>query len=55
MTEHDPDRPWIVVGTGWHVIELKAGENFFDWANRMWPAPRFSVELDPWQPDQPSG
>ncbi len=35
--------------TGRHVIELQAGKNFFDWANEQSPAPRFSVQLDPWQ------
>lgn len=54
VTEHDPDRPWMVVGsTERYEIELETSEDFFKWANRTWPAPRFSVQLDPWQLQQP--
>jgi hypothetical protein len=49
VTEHDPERPWIVHGTEHHTITLENGVNFFTWAQKHWPAPRFSVELDPWQ------
>ena len=29
MTEHDPDRPWIIVGSGRHRVELEAGIDFY--------------------------
>ena len=49
ITEHDPDRPWIVVGSERRTITLPAETQFFAWAHEQWPAPRWSVELDPWQ------
>jgi hypothetical protein len=42
-TEHDLDRPWIVVGTSRGKVMLPEGENFFAWAHENWPAPRRSV------------
>ena len=30
-------------------VALDDGVNFFEWARELWPAPRWSVELDPWQ------
>ena len=30
-------------------VTLNDGLNFFEWAREEWPAPRWSVELDPWQ------
>jgi len=53
VTEHDRARPWLILGREHHTIELPEGELFFDWASREWPAPRFSVQLDPWalEPD----
>jgi hypothetical protein len=49
VTEHDPDRPWIVHGTEHYRIMLDDGVNFFAWVRERWPAPRFSVDLDPWE------
>jgi hypothetical protein len=49
VTEHDPDRPWIVRGQDRRTVTLENGTNFFRWAAENWPAPRWSVELDPWQ------
>jgi hypothetical protein len=49
VTEHDPERPWIVHRSEHFMIELKDGVDFFSWAQEHWPAPRFRVELDPWQ------
>jgi hypothetical protein len=51
-TEHDRERPWITFGTQRHTIELEDGSNFYAWAAERWPAPRWSVELDPWQLSQ---
>lgn len=48
-TEHDPDRPWIVVSTSHGQVTLPDEANFFAWAHEHWPAPRWSVQLDPWQ------
>ncbi len=49
VTEYDPDQPWIVIGTGHGTVTLPDGESFFEWAHGHWPAPRWSVELDPWE------
>jgi hypothetical protein len=49
LTEHDPDRPWIVRGQDRQTITLAEGANFFEWAHEQWPPPQWSVELDPWQ------
>ena len=57
VTDHDPERPWIVVGRESQTVELEDGVNFFEWAHAEWPAPRYSVELAPWElsPHQRSG
>jgi hypothetical protein len=47
VTEHDLGRPWIVVASEHQTVKLEDGANFFEWAHRKWPAPRWSVELDP--------
>jgi hypothetical protein len=49
VTEHDPEQPWLVVGRARHVVTLEANQNFFEWAHERWPAPQWSVELDPYQ------
>jgi hypothetical protein len=56
LTEHDPDRPWLVVGQQHRIVTLEDDANFFEWAHKEWPAPRWSVQLDPWElsPTHPS-
>ena len=49
ITEHDPERPWMVLSSEHRTIKLPDGMNFFAWSSGQWPAPRWSVELDPWQ------
>jgi hypothetical protein len=49
LTKYHEDRPWIVLSRECRSVELDNAENFFSWARRRWPAPRWSVELDPWQ------
>jgi hypothetical protein len=50
LTEHDPDRPWFVTGEIRRLtVELDESTNFFDWARRERPPPRYEVTLDPWQ------
>jgi len=51
--EHDPERPRIVLGQQQRRVTLDDGVNFFEWAAERWPAPRWTVELDPWQLRQP--
>jgi hypothetical protein len=48
LTEHDRERPWIVIGRAHHKVTLEAEESFFQWVAENWPAPRWTVELDPW-------
>jgi hypothetical protein len=49
LTEHDPEQPWIVRHQERRTVELDDGVRFFEWARKQWPAPRWTVELDPWQ------
>jgi hypothetical protein len=49
VTEHDPERPWIVRGQDRETVTLDDSASFWTWAHERWPAPRWSVELDPWQ------
>jgi hypothetical protein len=49
ITEHDAERPWIVVGREHRTVTLEDGVVFSAWAHEQWPAPRWSVELDPGQ------
>jgi hypothetical protein len=50
LTEHDPTRPWIVVGQEHRTVTLDALDFFacFAWARERWPFPRWTVQLDPW-------
>jgi hypothetical protein len=49
VSEHHPERPWIVVGSEHRTIQLDDGATFFEWAHEHWPEPRWTIELDPWQ------
>jgi hypothetical protein len=49
VTEHDPERPWLVRGRTHGSVTLEDDASFFEWAHENWPAPRWSVELDPYQ------
>jgi hypothetical protein len=48
VTEYDLSKPWLVICTGRHQVELADAHAFLDWARERWPAPRYSVQLDPW-------
>jgi len=47
VTEHDPEKPWLVRGRRHGTVKLEDDASFFEWAAEGWPAPRWSVELDP--------
>jgi hypothetical protein len=49
VTEHDPDRPWIVFGREHRKVTLEDAVSFFEWAHEHWPAPRWTIDLDHWQ------
>lgn len=49
LTEHDSERPWIVRSQEHRAVSLDDGVDFFEWAHERWPAPRWKVELDPFQ------
>lgn len=53
VTEHDPVRPWLIIGQERRSIDLEDGRAFFVWAAKNWPADRFTVNLDPWQLQRP--
>jgi hypothetical protein len=49
VSEHDPARPWIVVGEiQYQTVSLEDEVNFYDWSSQRWPSPRYKVELRPW-------
>jgi hypothetical protein len=48
ITEHDPKKPWLVVGSvERRTIDLPDELNFYEWAGKRWPRQRFTVQLDP--------
>jgi hypothetical protein len=49
LTEHDLERPWIVLGRAHRAVTLADGVSFYAWATERWPTPQWTVELDPWQ------
>ena len=49
IIEHDPDRPWMVLSTQHRTVKFPDHLAFFAWAAEHWPAPRWTVQLDPWQ------
>jgi hypothetical protein len=49
VTEHDAQRPWIVLGQDHCTVTLEDGEMFYEWAAEQFPPPRWSVQLDPFQ------
>jgi hypothetical protein len=49
VTEHDPERPWIVLGSEHQTVELADDASFFERAAEHWPGPRWTVQLDPWE------
>jgi dTDP-4-dehydrorhamnose 3,5-epimerase-like enzyme len=49
VTEQDPERLWIVRGISHGAVTLADDASFFEWAAENWPAPKWSVELDPYQ------
>jgi hypothetical protein len=57
ITEHDPERPWIVLSSEHLTVNLPDGLDFFEWARGQWPASHWTIQLDPWQlaPEWSSG
>jgi hypothetical protein len=49
ITEHDLQRPWMVLSSEDRTIKLPDGWDFLIWAREQWPPPRWSIELDPRQ------
>jgi hypothetical protein len=49
VTEHDPQRPWLIVAQSRGAVTLDDPAAFFEWVAEHWPGPRWTVELDPWQ------
>ncbi len=49
LTEHDLEKPWLVLSQEHRTTPLDDSVSFFEWAHERWPGSRWSVELDPWQ------
>ena len=48
LTEHDPERPWLVLNSEHRTVTLDDGVDFGSWAREQWPSEHWTVELDPW-------
>ena len=48
VTEHDPQRPWIVRDQRHESVQLDDDAGFFEWSAARYPHDRFTVQLDPW-------
>jgi hypothetical protein len=48
-TEYDPERPCFVLGSSRGQVTLPDDVSFYEWAQEHWPAPRWTIEPDPWQ------
>jgi hypothetical protein len=48
VTEHDPERPWIILSTRTGLsLEAQDGYDFREKAGQEWPSDRYTVELEP--------
>lgn len=45
VTEHDAERPWIVVATRRDVLEVDDPVAFWPTALERWPEPRYGVRV----------
>jgi hypothetical protein len=48
-TEHDPDRPWLVVRSEHLNVTLADDQPFFEWAHTHRLGAWFTITLDPWE------
>jgi hypothetical protein len=53
LAEHDRDLPWIVVSQEHRTVTLDDTVNFHAWAAEQWPAPQWTIELEPQLPEWP--
>ena len=47
LTEHDPAKPWLVLGSQHRTIELPEERSFFEWANEEWQRDRLHRHAGP--------
>jgi hypothetical protein len=48
VTEYDPKKPWVVLGTSPGLtVDLPDPRSFPTWAAGQWPAPRYEARLEP--------
>lgn len=53
VREHDPVRPWLVIGDAQHLeVELTSAGAFAAWASERWPSESFTAILDPGQQER---
>lgn len=48
VSEHNPNRPWLVTDQRHETVELEDSTSFTEWAGSRYPRDRYTVELDPW-------
>jgi hypothetical protein len=53
VLEHDPLRPWVVLGETRHlVVDLPSIDEFGAWARQRYPRDRYTVQLVPGQEER---
>jgi hypothetical protein len=48
LTEHHPEKPWLIISSRHEEVELPDHESFFEWSAKNYPRERYSVDVDPW-------
>ena len=48
VSEHDPERRWIVREQRHEKVQLDDDVEFFEWSAARYPQDRYTVQLDPW-------
>ena len=51
LTEHEPDKPWLVVSVRRGMtVELEDHADFFEWSQQQWSSDCYLVELEAYRP-----
>ena len=54
LVEYDPDRPWVVLTSSRHTVDLPDDQDFDRWAGQHFPGDRFRVlperQIERWPP-----
>jgi hypothetical protein len=48
LTEHDEQKPWLILSQRHEEVELPGDAAFYSWIAKHYPNSRYSVDPDPW-------